>query len=179
MAHVCYFRPMAVACARSSHSQHTVLHVAALHGDHRCVGVVLRADAVVDATNLQHKTPLHLAVEAGHLEVVKLLLEAGACVDQRAPTTSHRCTLHDDGKIQWDNELWWSPLEIAVDRGLRAIAMWLVGAGAEHVEVPRQYRLSLRPGASEAEVSDAALGGGWLIHARERRILNERSEVEY
>ena len=159
MAHVCYFRPMAVASTRSSHSKHTVLHVAALHGDHQCVRVVLRVDVEVDATNLQHKTPLHLAVEAGHLEVVKLLLEAGAHVDLRAPTTSHRCTLHDDGKIQWDNELWWSPLEIAVERGLRAIAMWLIGAGAEHVAVPRQYQLSLCPGASEAEVSDAAFEG--------------------
>ena len=130
MAHVCYFRPMAVASTRSSHSKHTVLHVAALQGDHQCVRVVLRVDVEVDATNLQHNprpAPLHLAVEAWHLGVAKLLLEAGAHVDQHTPTKSHRynsCTMI--------HELWCSPLEIAVERGLRAIAMWLIGAGANH-----------------------------------------------
>ena len=105
MAHVCYFRPMAIVCTRSNYSKHTVLHVAALHGGKQSVRLVLKAGAVVDATNLQYKTPLHLAVEVGHLEVVKLLLEAGACVDQRAPTTSHRCTLYEDGSTHWHNEL--------------------------------------------------------------------------
>ena len=97
MTRVWYFRPMAIVCTCSNYSKHTVLHVVALHGDNQSARLVLKAGAIVGATNLQHKTPLHLAVEVGHLELVKSLLEAGACVDQRAPTTSHRCTLHEDG----------------------------------------------------------------------------------
>ena len=61
---------------------------------------------------------------------------------------------------------------MAVERGLRAIALCLISVRAEQVEVPRQYQLALGPDASEAEVLAIVFGGDgrhglqqWLDHA--------------
>ena len=57
----------------------TALHAAAQHGNAQAVGMMLAADAQVDARHQPSGlTALMLAAQHGHAAVVKLLLEAGA-----------------------------------------------------------------------------------------------------
>ena len=59
----------------------TALALASLHGHHEVVAM-LQAHEEKDATG---KTPLHLACQAGHLTVVRLLFERGCKAASRAP----------------------------------------------------------------------------------------------
>ncbi|XP_022807979.1 uncharacterized protein LOC111344986 [Stylophora pistillata] len=62
----------------------TMLHVSA-HKGHLCVvKFLLNNSAAISAANEVHMTALQLAAENGHLEVVKVLTEAGAVADQTA-----------------------------------------------------------------------------------------------
>ncbi|CAN0527777.1 unnamed protein product, partial [Ectocarpus sp. 12 AP-2014] len=48
--------------------------------------MLLKAGASMAATGAQGATPLHFAAEKGHLEVVKVLMHAGADVNSRMPS---------------------------------------------------------------------------------------------
>ena len=56
----------------------TPLHVAAIRGDARMVGLLLDAGAEIDAHGEYGHTPLHEAIGQMHIEVVRLLLARGA-----------------------------------------------------------------------------------------------------
>ena len=59
-------------------AQETELHRAAESGDLRWVQHVLNSGVYVDPTNGDRDTPLDLAAERGHADVVQVLLDAGA-----------------------------------------------------------------------------------------------------
>ena len=85
LAAVAYFHPKAIQSSRSSYSQHTVLHMAALHGEEQCVDIAIKAGATVNEPNGQDKTALHVALGTGHhdryIRVARRLIEAGAIAD--------------------------------------------------------------------------------------------------
>lgn len=60
----------------------TALHLAAMNGYTDLVKFLIKDhNAVIDILTLRKQTPLHLAAEAGQLEVCRLLLELGANID--------------------------------------------------------------------------------------------------
>ena len=65
-------------------AQETELHRAANEGDLRWVQHVLNSGVYVDATNGDGETPLDLAAEHGHADVVQVLLDAGARLERDA-----------------------------------------------------------------------------------------------
>jgi ankyrin repeat protein len=69
------------ALRRAWMKQKHSLHVAAMHGDLEQVRTSIRRGEQLSRFDEIGKTPLHYAVEGGHLEVAKELLEAGANVD--------------------------------------------------------------------------------------------------
>ena len=62
----------------------SMLHAAAQGGHVSVVRFLLAKNATVSALNGVNLTPIQLAAENGHLEVVKILYEAGAIADQTA-----------------------------------------------------------------------------------------------
>ena len=57
----------------------TALQQAAAHGQTAIANLLIQAAADVNlAEDIDHSTPLHLAAEFGHVEVLRLLLQAGA-----------------------------------------------------------------------------------------------------
>ena len=65
----------------------TMLHVSAHKGHSSVVNFLLNNSAAISAVNEVHMTAIQLAAENGHLDVVKILIEAGAMADQ---TVLHR-----------------------------------------------------------------------------------------
>ena len=62
----------------------TSLHAAAQGGHFNVVRYLLDNNAFISTFNCAHQTPIQLAAENGHAEVVKILYEAGAVADQTA-----------------------------------------------------------------------------------------------
>jgi ankyrin repeat protein len=60
-------------CTRLGHKGLTALHLAARHGRLDVVEVLLSKSADVNAKTKAGKTPLFLAKEAGHTEIIELL----------------------------------------------------------------------------------------------------------
>lgn len=63
--------------ARDAHGN-SALMLAVANGNLEIVKMLLRAGAEVEVMNSDHRTPLLIAVHAGHEDVVALLLEAKA-----------------------------------------------------------------------------------------------------
>ena len=61
-----------------SHVKYLLLYVTSDHVDYKCT-LIFTVDLSQDGA-----TALHLACLGGHDQVVDLLLQAGACVDQKA-----------------------------------------------------------------------------------------------
>ena len=55
-----------------------VLHISASTGNLDVVNMFLEMGADVNAVNLLGKTPFHVAVQSGHLNVAKVLIQNGA-----------------------------------------------------------------------------------------------------
>ncbi|XP_042855395.1 ankyrin repeat domain-containing protein 16-like [Penaeus japonicus] len=66
-----------------SKSGDTALHVAALAGCTQVLGWLLSqgCDRCLEQQNADGKRPLHCAVQASHLPIVKILLDHGATID--------------------------------------------------------------------------------------------------
>lgn len=62
--------------------RNTALHSAANHGDARAARRLIETGAEIDAIGKGGWTPLHVATFKGHLEVVQVLLAAGARVEE-------------------------------------------------------------------------------------------------
>jgi hypothetical protein len=79
-------------------SRHAALALAAQHGQTAVVEILLDAGESPDRYNPAgyhgHSTPLHQAVAADHLAVVKLLVERGARLDIRD-------TIYDGTPLDW------------------------------------------------------------------------------
>ena len=100
------------------------------------------------------KVPLHLAALSGHLDVIKVLVEAGSCLDDidkfgRSPliwATSGRCV--DAVKFLLEagasvtSERNWSALHEACKAGFYELVEVLLDAGAP-VNIPRQCKLNV------------------------------------
>ena len=72
------------------------LHDASEHGHEAIVSRLLRAGAVVDARDVDERTPLHLACMNGHASVVNLLMEGGADInahDKQVRTPLHLASM--------------------------------------------------------------------------------------
>ncbi|XP_069792433.1 CARD- and ANK-domain containing inflammasome adapter protein [Narcine bancroftii] len=67
--------------ARSEKRKKSFLHMAALRDEGKIAGLLLKCGAVVDIKDEKNRTPLIHAVSLGHINIVKVLLEAGAKVD--------------------------------------------------------------------------------------------------
>lgn len=59
----------------------TALHLAAIKGNSKIIGELIKRGAAVDARDIKQRTALHLASNNGHLEAMKSLLDAGADVN--------------------------------------------------------------------------------------------------
>jgi ankyrin repeat protein len=59
----------------------TLLHFASMGGNAKLVDLVLELESDFDILNDKRQTPLRIAIEKGHVEVIKLLLEAKAAFD--------------------------------------------------------------------------------------------------
>lgn len=88
----------------------TLLKVAVVWGDIEAVGVLLDADADIDAKNEDGYTALHWAASLGHQEIAELLIARGAS----------RHIANDDGA---------TPLEFAIDNGDQAMVRLLQHGG--------------------------------------------------
>uniref|UniRef100_UPI00398E5A1E CARD- and ANK-domain containing inflammasome adapter protein n=1 Tax=Pristiophorus japonicus TaxID=55135 RepID=UPI00398E5A1E len=67
--------------ARNDKKKKTFLHMAALRDENKLAQIVLKYGAPVDTKDEKNRTPLFHATSQGHLNTVKVLLEAGAKVD--------------------------------------------------------------------------------------------------
>ena len=77
--------------------------------------------ADVDPVSRRGRTPLHLAVEEGHLDVVKCLHEGGADIRRRIEK-------HD---VDYDWEAGFTPLNLAADQGRLDIVKYLLNEGVD------------------------------------------------
>lgn len=88
----------------TKYNKMNALHVAAVKGDTSCLRLLLEAGGSVTKRDVGGATPLHSAVLAGHLAVVKLLVEYGAkrslgmvCgTDKKTPLEIAHSEGHDD-----------------------------------------------------------------------------------
>ena len=70
----------------------TALHIAAEYGDLKIVGYLLEIGADVDALDNSDCPPIFYAMQQGHLDLVKLLIQAQANINI---TTSYGLSLHN------------------------------------------------------------------------------------
>lgn len=92
---VAYKMPEALAepCRESDFASFTPLHQAALDGNVQELEALLRRGVGTEAReDMTRRTPLHIAVDAGHREVVQILLVERA--DKEATTTTGHTPLH-------------------------------------------------------------------------------------
>lgn len=83
----------------------SMLHWAAIHGDGDLISLLCKKGATIDLTDAMHKTPLHLAVAAGHIDTVKGLLWAGASTSRR---DLEDCLCVDELAAKLAQEAFWS-----------------------------------------------------------------------
>jgi cytohesin len=69
--------------ARTGTLDNTPLHIAAVHGQHEVINVLLQKGAAVDARNSAELTPIHFAAMHKHRKAAELLLANGADAERK------------------------------------------------------------------------------------------------
>uniref|UniRef100_A0A1I8J8D5 ANK_REP_REGION domain-containing protein n=1 Tax=Macrostomum lignano TaxID=282301 RepID=A0A1I8J8D5_9PLAT len=95
----------------------TALDCAASKGFTKVAQVLLDNDSPIDPADKSNVTPLFLACQGGHLEMVDLLLQIGARVDNRIKHSSVNSPLHNC-----------NCLDAAIDNGHKKVAMTLINS---------------------------------------------------
>ena len=122
----------------------TPLHIAAKRGDRGLVQYILGKGAEINAQDTSASTALCEAAEKGHLNVVRFLLDRGACPDTGYVTPMHRAA--DNGHTEvlqlLINELadvnvqiprsGFTPLHVAAIEGHKDAVNLLLDSGADH-----------------------------------------------
>ena len=138
----------------------TALHHAASLGDREMVELLLSGDGAqlvdVKTKDKSSQTALHLAIKAGHVEVVTSLLEAGARTDLgdaqgwpglhlavvRGEADCVVALLHHGAEVSAEVR-GWAPLHLAVVTGREDIVSLLVNRGADTGQVNSEGRTAL------------------------------------
>ena len=138
----------------------TALHDAASLGDREMVELLLSEDDAklidIKAKSKTQQTPLHLAIKAGHVEVVISLLEAGARTDLsdsqgwpglhlavvRGEADCVMALLHHEAEVSFLTR-GWAPLHLAVVTGREDIVSLLVNRGADTEQRNSEGRTAL------------------------------------
>jgi cytohesin len=119
------------------------LHEAAQQGQRERVQQLLAAGADVDEEGQGHSTPLYIAAENGHYQVVLLLLDAGASVtaaDASSDSGASQDAADSDSKSGGDVNATmpshsrrkdWTLMHAAVDGGHPGVVQLLLAAGAD------------------------------------------------
>ena len=121
----------------------TPLHGAVSHGKFDAVQTLLAFEAKADVVNAEGVTPFRLALQKGHIEIVKLLTQMGAhqghgdkelwediCTSKFSYPESYLDFLFGDLTC-WttDKEHEWTPLHIAASKGSKEIIALLLSKG--------------------------------------------------
>ncbi|XP_024002726.1 B-cell lymphoma 3 protein homolog isoform X1 [Salvelinus sp. IW2-2015] len=75
----------------------TTVHLCCEHGQQACLSVVLSHPSILtclEVRNYEGLTPLHLAVQGGHKELVRMLLDAGADINAMDIKSGHSPLIH-------------------------------------------------------------------------------------
>jgi ankyrin repeat protein len=104
--------------------------------------------ASLESTDHRNKTPLHLAAEQGHMQIVEYLVENGANVNAATPESNGAVTplrfaignddyqmvrylIQNGADVNQANEAGWTPIMTAARVGNRDIIQLLLEQGAE------------------------------------------------
>ncbi|GAB6033390.1 hypothetical protein CHUAL_013153 [Chamberlinius hualienensis] len=136
--------------------EQTPMHLAAWHGRTKIVKDLLwRNKTVINYTDEDGNTPLHVASLVGNESVVKLLIEAGASLDIR-------------------NSRMWTSLDCAASRGFVSIVKLLLESGCliDPIEKMRVSPLHLAAATGTVEVVNLLLENGADITRRDDQLRN-------
>ena len=152
------------------------LHDAARDGKTDQVRLHVAAKADLDARDEDGKTALALAADRGHLEVVKVLVSAGADVNARntgvagGSTPLHMASGHRNRE---------PIMQLLIDNGAKVNTKGMLNATPLHIAslsgYPTNINLLLKHGADIAAVKD---GGATALHEAARGGTDNASAVE-
>jgi cytohesin len=138
----------------------------------------------LNAQNRQRETPMHKAVSNNNLDVVRMLISAGAKIPDTPETdtalhVAARLGYTDMARVLLDNgvdpnitdERSRTPLHVAVSEGHRDIAQLLLGAGADVGARDRPGNTPLHDAAASGNIGtiEVLLAAGADINARDDR----------
>ncbi len=137
-------------CSGSDATGDTILHVAARLGEAKLASAISHIDAsnegdIIDGTNINSDTALHLACEHGHEAVIEALLKHGAAMD----------------KV---NAVGFTPLQIAAIKLRRGCAEVLLRYGADHKVITSE---------SGETLLHLACRGAWIRYEELKEALTE------
>ena len=188
-----------VDSAKSSHPSNVgILHGMADLGRADVVKYLTNAGVDVNARvghyNKYEKTLLHKAVVKGHVEVVKMLIEAGANLDLSGGSTSPLLQAANEGQIDIVKLLidaganiniiyrfGGTPLHYAINKGHVEVAKMLIEAGANVNIQNSQYHSPLYEAAREnqVEVVEMLIAAGAQIDNLEGEVFNYQGRNIY
>lgn len=142
----------------------TPLHSACVNNNVPTVKKLLELSCEINATNDKGQTALHLAIYAGSVEIVKMLLASPLCADVNVYTEN-----------EWDG-----PLHMACEAGYRSITYALIEAGADVSKANKMERTPLHFAAlcGRADIGSMLLRAGADARAVDIHGWNSRQLAE-